>query len=125
MINFLDGPAEGVTLALRRAPLLLRVVRSQRGAWDALDQLEDEAQPKESIFVYRLEGPTSWYHVCRRPRSQSGMYMIASYRVLPEQPAEEHLRTTKAWHVWADANAARLIEEIKRQPAIFQEPKTP
>jgi hypothetical protein len=33
--------------------MYLRVVRSRRGDWDALDQLEDEAKPTEAIIVYR------------------------------------------------------------------------
>ena len=43
MTRFLDGPAAGVLLALRRAPLYLRVVyhAKREEPWDALDQLAD------------------------------------------------------------------------------------
>jgi len=55
MTRFLDGPAEGVTLMLRRAPIYLRVVH--RGTeWDALDALDDRPTPDETIYVYVLHG---------------------------------------------------------------------
>lgn len=43
MITFRDGPAAGQVLQLRRVPVLLRVVCSSRGNWDALDQLAELA----------------------------------------------------------------------------------
>jgi len=41
MTRFLDGPAQGETLMLRRAPILLRVTRDPMGNFDGLDQLDD------------------------------------------------------------------------------------
>ena len=55
MTTFLDGPAQGQTLTLSRAPYFLRAVVSG-GKWDALDGLEDKPADREMIFVYRLAG---------------------------------------------------------------------
>lgn len=109
MISFLDGPAAGESLALHRAPKLLRVVRTRKGEWDALDQLDDEPKPSEQIFVYRRRDdlPISRLHLlCGRGRnSGSGWYWTASYSVLEVQPGEHDTRTTAAWQAWATQHA--------------------
>jgi len=51
MIRFLDGPADGVELRLMRTPIMLRVVRSAGGTWDALDQPDDT--PTRSTEAWR------------------------------------------------------------------------
>lgn len=56
MIELIDGPANGVSLDLMRAPIMLRVVRDRAGNWDALDQLADEPKRGETIFLYRMVG---------------------------------------------------------------------
>lgn len=105
MIEFLDGPAAGQVLQLRRAPMLLRVVQSRRGAWDALDQLDDEPQATERIYIYRrcVLKPVSKVHVLCSPRKGSGFYWMASYRYLPDQPSDADVRSTAAWQAWAIA----------------------
>lgn len=106
MVNFLDGPAAGKRLALKRIPILLRVVQSANGEWDALDQISDTPRPGEKIFVYRRrdDHPIQKYHLyCARGRG-SGWYWEAWYSVLPEQPGDEHVRETKAWQEWATAH---------------------
>ncbi len=52
MLTFLDGPAAGLSLLCARAPLLIRVVRSPSGRFDALDQVGDAPEFGERIFVY-------------------------------------------------------------------------
>lgn len=115
MVNFLDGPAGGVKLALRRIPILLRVVRAGR-RWDALDQLDDEPEPRETIFVYRRadDVPIRKYFICSRGRGkrESGLYWEASYRVLPEQPADDQVRSTEAWQTWA---AEQLVVPLAKK----------
>lgn len=60
MTRFEDGPAAGVNLSLRRAPMFLRVVQNnQTGEWDALDQLDDTPEKNETIFVYKVHGEVS------------------------------------------------------------------
>ena len=109
MIIFLDGPAQGQRLMLKRAPILLRVVRD--GAkWDALDQLEDTPKPTEEIFVYEQVGTPSWAHICRSPKAGgSGMFMMAEYQALVSEhpPAEDALRDNRRWREWAAEEAKR------------------
>lgn len=113
MVRFLDGPADGQALDLRRAPVVLRVVRDRRtGAWDALDQLTDQPKPTEEIFVYRLaEEPTYMHLKCAR-RSQSGFRCMANYRHWPQQPADDQLRTDSAFNRWCLDNRAALMEGV-------------
>lgn len=103
MIEFLDGPARGVVLELRRIPTLLRVVQ-QGKEFDALDQLDDEPRVGEKITVYRRV-KQGRVHICNRGRGKrSGWYFTASYRVLQRQPADDQVRTTEAWRQWADCH---------------------
>lgn len=107
MVTFLDGLAEGVTLMLRRAPKFLRVVRSRRGEWDALDQLDDEPKPQESVHVYlrtKLESPI---HIKMSSRSGSGYYARASYEAYPVQPGSGVTHDRKKWRAWTVAEAAK------------------
>lgn len=100
MTRFLDGPAAGVVLSLKRAPLLLRVVRAVGGDWDALDQLADTAGPDEAITVYaRASAPFSG-HV-NLGRKGCVWFKAADYRVLAVQPADAAVRTNAAWRAWA------------------------
>ena len=109
MIRFLDGPAADLALALRRAPVLLRVVRTPRGGWDALDQLDDVPAPREAIFVYRRVSAVTRYHLLVRGKGKraSGFYARADYRYVPEQPADADARDTAAWRAWCQAVQAR------------------
>jgi hypothetical protein len=106
MTRFVDGPAAGITLYLRRAPLFLRAVR-ERGhdTWDALDQIEDVPKTTEEIVVYKLEGEPSWMHINRR--GGGGIYRGGTYRVVDPQPADERLRDVFHWREWALAAAAQ------------------
>ena len=66
--RFIDGPAKGVVLDLERTPHYLRVVHdSETWQWDALDQLDDEPKPTETIFVYR-RGDVARGFACRGRR---------------------------------------------------------
>jgi len=82
LIRFLDGPAEGVTLFLRSAPEVLRVVRAEDGTWDALDQPGDEPRPGETVFVYRREGRggVAMVDFARGSKHRSGAYASGRYR---------------------------------------------
>ena len=113
MIKFLDGPAKGVALQLQRAPIMLRVVQSPDGKWDALDQLKDVAADGEKIFVYRMEGTAGGAFVDGRDpktgRRFGGYCVVATYRYLAEQPRDEEVRENYAWDQWCNANKERLL----------------
>jgi len=102
MIRFLDGPAEGTPLDLRRAPVLLRVVIDQDGTVDALDQLDDTPKDSETIYVYYRDGEVSRGFMCSRGRGGKGCQLIlsADYRLHAEQP---DVRATERWQEWCVA----------------------
>lgn len=109
MTTFLDGPAAGVTLFLRRAPFLLRVVQSHTGEWDALDQLTDQPGPQETIAVYRLARAAGTIHLCARGKgAQSGTFAMAEYRLHEVQPADATARSIRAWRTWCDGQVKQL-----------------
>ena len=112
MISFIDGPAEGQTLSLKRAPIFLRVVKEdlQSGKWDALDQLDDEPTAGEKIYAYiNNEFKPGWVHL-NRGHGRSGFYPIASYKFIDPQPADAEMRTTSAWAAWCVKNDPRPKE---------------
>jgi hypothetical protein len=108
VVHFVDGPAAGKGLSLARTPLFLRVVIDHAGKVDALDQLDDEPQPTERIYVYRLCDMTSVIycsrgHGCRRER-------VAEYRFhLDAQPTDEEARDREKWQAWA-MNQAETVQ---------------
>ncbi len=110
MIRFLDGPAEGVTLRLRRAPLVLRAVRSPAGEWDALDQLGDRPRPSETIVVYVRASAVTQYHLLVRGKNRQagGWYLDAKYRLLGEQPSDAEARDVALWRAWCTERSAWL-----------------
>jgi hypothetical protein len=109
MTRFLDGPAAGVTLMLRRAPVFLRAVTTDGGTWDALDQLDDSPQSTERIVVYRLDGEPTWCHI--RATKGGGVYRGGAYRVLEHQPADERVRSTAAWRAWVGEQVGEPVGE--------------
>lgn len=113
MITFLDGPDAGVRLLLKRAPYFLRVVRSAAGVWDALDQLDDEAEAGETIAVYRRVSQVGRLHIdFRRGKgARSGWYVVAEYRLHSIQPDDATARTRPEWRKCCEGQA-----ELMRQP---------
>jgi len=111
MISFLDGPAAGITLQLRSAPDLLRVV-IHGVEFDALDQPKDVPRAEEQIVVYRRLGLATTYHLCARgkERHRSGWYSQAEYVLHDRQPDDAIARDTEAWQAWA------LSEQLPPQP---------
>ncbi len=108
MTEFLDGPAAGVTLALERQPIYLRVVLNRRTReWDALDQISDTPKANESLYAYRREWIGLPVHIQfsgKRGR-RCGWFRPAKYRFVAEQPSEEVMRDAARWQQWAKAMA--------------------
>lgn len=107
MTRFIDGPAAGESLMLRRAPYFLRVVQGPTGKWDALDQLDDRPSADETLVVYRLRPLTQTrMHVCARGRGAvGGWFEGGEYELVADQPDDATLRDTDRWHEWAFAHA--------------------
>lgn len=111
MVNLKDGPAEGVSLVLRRAPIYLRVTFNHRVAnrvcsrgsserkWDALDQLDDEPKPHETVWVYKRVTPPTRYHM--KAGRSSGWYVMADYRLHSVQPPDHVTRSNAEWQAWS------------------------
>lgn len=113
MTKFLNGPASGVVLGLRRAPKYLRVVRDRfavESKWDALDQLTDRPEPNEEVFAYRLVEYRGHAHICRRPTG-GGYFAMAEYAYVELQPPVDVLRNTAKWQQWAEDQHQAEIQE--------------
>lgn len=97
MTTFIDGPAKGRTLLLRRSPKLLRVCVVGRDV-DALDGLDDSPRQNERLVAYQRTA--AFGRVFVDGRSFGGNYAVATYAMLPVQPADEVMRTNEAWKAW-------------------------
>lgn len=107
MTSFIDGPAWGQHLSLRRSPFLLRVTK--RGTtFDALDQVGDEPETGEVLFAYVIAGKPSWCHIKSSKPGASGFFMIAQYKLVDPQPSPEEMATRRSWVAWCEKNAAAL-----------------
>jgi hypothetical protein len=116
MIEVVDGPAAGKSFAIRRAPLLLRLVHEERrDRWDALDQVGDFPQDDEKVFVYQ-RAPGSWGVCYVRP---CGRYEMGRYSQVATDVDEAVLRETSAWQEWAvefqkQLTKAKLVFDVVR-----------
>lgn len=115
MTNFKDGPAEGVTLMLQRAPKYLRVcynkfAKKEDNAWDALDQLDDEPKRQEKLFVYRLIVSRGHVHIRACRPARSGFYEMADYGIVKEQPDDATMRDKHAWQKWCYAEHEKELK---------------
>ena len=105
MSRFLDGPAAGINLMLRRAPVFLRVTLDRAAKWDGLDQLGDTPNDDEQIFVYRRQGEPTRMHLLIRGKGKAGggWYEMGEYRFWPEQPTDEQMRHMPERRAWCVA----------------------
>jgi len=111
--RFIDGPAKGWTLMLKRAPMMLRVVRRMdNGDIDALDQLTDYPRPDEELSAYVLTGRPVMAFIdgskCR------GRYPVAEYRLANPQPPDLVMRDEQEWARWATAEGPK-VEWFRRE----------
>ncbi len=121
MITFLGGPAEGVAngLCLRRAPLFLRVTcKGVPHVWDALDQIADNPECGEAVFVYRLVSEVTQIHLRRARPHTSGFFVAATYQFHEPQPDEDTKRGIRLWQQWATAEA----EKVRALPSEGESP---
>lgn len=119
MVTFEDGPAKGAILHLSRDPMMLRVVISDKGVIDALDQLDDSARDGERIYVYMMIGEPGFFRACTRGcASKTGV--IAKYRLLPGQPCDDRIRTNIEWSKWCELHRETLLKEKAEWDGAFQ-----
>lgn len=102
MTTFDDGPAKGQTLMLQRTPKYLRVTHDGK-KWDALNNLEDTAQPTETLYAYvTKDGPRGSVHI-HRSGGRGGFYPLISYQLVPDQPNDATMRDNAKWAAWVEA----------------------
>jgi len=104
--HFVDGPAKGQHLLLKRAPQFLRVVE-EGGRWDGLDQCHDVPRPGEKLYAYQRFGEVNMCHINRGRNGGSGFYPMASYKVA-NQPTDEQMRSNEEWAKWCEAMEREL-----------------
>lgn len=126
-LEIYGGPANGKTFSCSRAPQLLRVVCTPPaktsaaqlelagvderydapGAWDCLDQLVDEPQPQELIYLYEQISYQGTVHICAIPRRNSGWWAMGTYRFIvaapPASKLDQLLRDTTSWRAFVAA----------------------
>lgn len=107
-VTLRSAVSRNCTLELKRAPKFLRFVWDVKAnKWDALDQLDDEPRPGETVFAARL-ADTGSLHVdgYRNGRRCGWWYATATYELVEPQPDPATLRDREAWQKWAtEANA--------------------
>lgn len=110
MIKLTDGPADGLELEVRRAPLFLRVALTPAGSYRGLTEQDDRVRPGETVTVYRREGRFAVkYRRAKRERgTKAGYFAEAHYRCLVVQPADAHTTENAAWRAWC-VDAAAVI----------------
>lgn len=110
MTTKFNGPASGIRLTLRRAPLFLRLVLDAAGKWDALDQPDDEPGPSEEIHAYRKvsdDGGGFMDYTDRATGRRKGFaFQSATYAFVDPQPDDATLRDTEKWRAWCLAQVA-------------------
>ena len=108
MTEFLDGPAAGQCLMLRRAPLYLRaaVTRGDPPTWHALEQAAAEPRPGEDLVAYRRVGPLA------AAKLWGGYFALAKYRAIDPPPDAATLRDNATWQAWCLARVAAIREQL-------------
>ena len=110
MTTFIDGPAQGQILMLRRAPRFLRVVE-KGGKFNALDQVDDKPAADEKIHVYEIQGQPGYVHLNTGRKPGGGVFRPAPYALCSSQPNDEQARDTVLWRGWCYATAERVTTE--------------
>jgi hypothetical protein len=101
--TFKDGPAEGLKLLLRRAPIFIRAVVDEGGEMDVLDDPGDATRPGEVPYTYRrLNKPFTFFVSERGPRGNrtGGQFVGADYALHEIQPDRGTMTDNARWQKW-------------------------
>lgn len=120
MTTFENGPAKGNGLALKSAPLFLRVTEAG-GKFDALDLPTDTPRPEGKLHAYVRIGEPGSCHM-NFGGGRGGFYTLARYFYVPNQPSDEVMRDASKWQQWC---ASQSSEEVTREAAIERHKLTP
>lgn len=124
MTHFIDGPARGIMLSLSRGPMFLRVTECSDGVskiYDALDAIDDQAEPYETIHVYIINSQDGAAFIDGRDKKTGKRYgrrvEINTYRVYPTQPPQAILHDNAQWQKWVNQEAEKLgLPEAGNEP---------
>ena len=99
-------------LNLERTPIYLRFVLrgTDPATFDALDQLDDQAQPGETIIATKMDGRPGFMVVCSRGKG-CRREQYADYEIVECRLTQEQLADNDAWGVWCHAEYAKDHQE--------------
>lgn len=103
--RFLDGPARGVRLWIRRAPSFLRVTQAPSGAWGALDLAASRPAPDEVLYAYRRITDASGSRFYVHDPDTSHPY--PHYLAIDPQPLEHVMRSELEWRRYIETQYAK------------------
>lgn len=116
MLTLKDGPVAG-TYLVKRAPLFLRaVIDAKTNEKDVLDALDDRPKSTEDVFVYERQGEASTIHLLMSPRSRSGFYVMAEYRLRDDVDGKS-VRGTEDWRAWV---ATQVPEPVNPETGVIE-----
>lgn len=115
MTTFLDGPAKGQHLMLKRKVRFLRVAfrpadnpatraKHHAARWDALDMPEDVPEASEQLYAYEAASNGGMCHI-NRGGGRGGFYSIQDYKFVPDQPDDATMRDRSKWVAWCESKA--------------------
>ena len=114
MTRFVNGPAAGKVMMLRRSPPARFLRVTIRGVdFDALDMLDDEPREDEQLFAYRLTEYKGMAHLLMSPRKNSGWFPMSVYEFVEDQPADAVMRDGDRWREWCMAQ--KLVARIPQK----------
>lgn len=86
---------------LKRIPSCLRVTQDG-DKFDALNELHDKPMASETLYAYELIGNVMGHACVRASGGRGGIYPLAHYRLVQNQPPEVIMRDTLLWRQWVD-----------------------
>jgi hypothetical protein len=98
---------------LKRSPRFLRVTQDDDGQFDALDDQLDTPRVTEKLFAYEVVGDThaAFIDFGGKAKKSSGLYSVATYRFIEEQPSDVEMRLTTLWDLWVRTHQGRATLE--------------
>jgi hypothetical protein len=119
MLTLKDGPVAG-TYLVKRAPLFLRaVIDARTNEKDVLDQLEDTPKESEDVFVYERQGEAGVVHLLMSPRSKSGWYALAEYKLRDEIDGRL-VRSNESWRAWVVGQGQARGLKVDKATGVIQ-----
>ena len=121
MMRLTDGPAEGQSFRISRAPLFVRIVEGP-GGWDILNMLDDRIQENERPYCYVWQDIPTVAHF--RQKTGSGWRALGLYRLFEPQPRLEIMMDQDKWEAWVDETIRTSEDEALQGFVDYVKSKT-